>query len=181
MKKFIRYLLYLFVVFLRIYFPMLFFKYHSAYLVILITLLDVVDAEFASNRVLSKEWYQRMDKMLDLWWYIWILTYVIIYYPIFSVYFVGLFIYRLIGHVLMAMGAERRVLLYFPNFFEYLFFLLFFSKAFTILNFLTQGNNFYYSLLVIIIFKLSQEYFLHVKKISIRENILGAKRGWKRE
>ncbi|KKR30351.1 MAG: hypothetical protein UT61_C0008G0007 [Candidatus Woesebacteria bacterium GW2011_GWA1_39_8] len=163
---------------MRIYFPMLFFQYHSPYLVIAIVLFDIVDAEFASNHVLSKEWYQRMDKMMDLWWYFWILTYVVVNYPAYSLLFIGLFVYRFIGHILIVIGVKRSVLIYFPNIFEYLFFLLFFSYTFSSLKLLIRDNNFYLSLTIIILFKFSQEYFLHVRKLSIRETILGLKRGW---
>lgn len=180
MKRLIRYLLYVIVICLRFALPILFFKYHSALMVFLITFLDLVDAEFAGNHVASKAWYQKMDKMLDLYWYAWLLTYVLVFYPSFALLFVGLFIYRLIGHILVISGKDRKVLMYFPNLFEYLFFLLFFSKTFVSLNFLTQGSMLYVSIVILVIFKFCQEYFLHIKKLSIRENVFGLKRDWRK-
>lgn len=168
---------YYFIVFLRIISPFLIFKIPLA-AVIIVTFLDIIDAEFASRKLLTVHQYQIADKSLDTWWYLIAMVFSLFFLKEYSLFLMVLLVYRLMGVLFLHREKDRKKLVFFPNFFENAFFLFFFSTYFKSLNFLIEGRNLYYSLLVVFILKLIQEYWIHVAKISIREDIFKYKRDW---
>lgn len=145
--------------------------------IILSVFLDLIDADFA-HKIISKKLYQLIDKNLDLWWFINIIIYSYFNYPDYKIYLLILFIYRLIGQLIYYFSRNRAVLLFFPNFFEWVFILIFFGKNYYPLI-LNRGTYLTISLIVFII-KIIQEWFLHVADLSIREDFLKIKRQWKK-
>lgn len=169
-------LFYLFIIVLRIICsPLIFFQPVLA--IILSVFLDIIDGDFA-NTVVTKKQYQLIDKNLDLWWFINIMFFISIKYPDLKNYFLFLFIYRLIGQSIFYATKNRGVLLFFPNFFEWIFYLVFIG-----INYypsLLVGQTFYIILALIIIIKIYQEWFLHVADLSLKEIVFKTKRDWKK-
>jgi len=145
--------------------------------IILSVFLDLIDADFA-HRIMSKKQYQFFDKNLDLWFYINIMIFSCINYPDYKIYLFILFIYRLTGQLIYYISKNRGVLLFFPNFFECMFLLIFFG-----INYypsILRGQTFLFILLIIFAIKIFQEWFLHVADLSIREDFFKIKRDWKK-
>lgn len=145
--------------------------------IILSVFLDLIDADFA-YRVMSKKLYQFIDKNLDLWWYINIIIYSFFYYPDYKTYLLILFIYRLIGQLIYYFNRNRRTLLFFPNFFEWIFILIFFGENY--FPSILKDETYLIISLTIFIIKIFQEWFLHFADMSIREDFLKIKRDWKK-
>ena len=138
--------------------------------------LDLIDADFA-HKVVSKKLYQIIDKNLDLWWFINVMIYSYIKYPDYKIYLLILFAYRFLGQLIYYISGNRNILLFFPNFFEWVFFLIFLGKNYY--PSVIAGQTFYSILLVIFFVKIFHEWFLHVADLSIREDFFGKKRQWK--
>ena len=146
--------------------------------IILSVFLDLFDAEFA-HKVVSKKKYELIDKNIDLWFYINIMIYSYLNYPDYKVSLFILFIYRFIGQVIYYLGKNRRILLFFPNFFEGMFILIFLGKNYH--PSIITGQTFYLILFIIFIIKIFQEWFLHIADLSIREDFLKIKkRSWRK-
>jgi len=168
--------MYYFVVLLRILVAPLIFIWPLTS-IILSVFFDLIDADFA-HKVTSKKLYQIIDKNLDLWWFINIMTYSYINYPDYKIYLLILFVYRFIGQLIYYVSGKREVLIFFPNFFEWVFFLIFLGKNYY--PSVIVGQTFYLILLVIFFVKIFQEWFLHVADLSIREDFFKSKRNWRK-
>jgi hypothetical protein len=162
---------------LRILLPLAIFKF-PLFVVITVTFLDAIDGDLASQGVLSKSRYQLMDKLMDNWWYLWALLYSYFALNNFFVFLSILFIYRLVGLGIFLYRKNRSVFMFFPNFFENAFFLFLLTNLFGWRQ-LVSGNNLFYSLIVVFILKLLQEYWLHILRKSFVENVFKFKwRKW---
>ncbi len=148
--------------------------------VILSFFLDVVDIEFASRRVLTLSKYERYDKALDTWWYINVMIFAWFQMPNYRYILLILFVFRTIGEVIFFIKNDRWIFFLFPNFFENIFFLIFFSIYFKPLHFLLSEKYIYFSLSVVIIAKIFQEWWVHIVLISIPEHFFGKKRKWRK-
>ena len=168
--------MYYFVVLLRILVAPLIFIWPLLSIIVSF-FLDLIDADFA-HKVVSKKLYQIIDKNLDLWWFINIMIYSYTNYPDYKIYLLILFIYRVLGQLIYYVSGNRGVFLFFPNFFEWVFFLIFLGKNYY--PSIIAGQTFYLILLAIFFVKIFQEWFLHVADLSIREDFFGKKRSWKK-
>ena len=148
--------------------------------IILSFFLDVIDIEFASRKVLTLSEYERYDKALDLWWYFNVMIFSWFQLPNYRYILLILFIFRTVGENIFFIKNDRRIFFLFPNFFENIFFLIFFSIYFRQLNFLLDKKFVFFSLSVVIIEKIFQEWWVHIAKISIPEHFFGKKRQWKK-
>jgi hypothetical protein len=171
--------MYYFIIFLRIIAAPLIFIWPLP-AIILSFFLDIIDIEFASRNVLTLKEYERYDKALDLWWYLNVMIFSWFYLPNFKLFLLTLFIYRIIGNIIFFFKNDRRIFFLFPNLFESIFLLIFFSLNFTQLNFLLDENYFLFSLLTVTILKILQEWWIHIAQISIPERFFGKKRNWKK-
>lgn len=136
------------------------------------TLFDLVDAEFAAKARLNRHVYQLIDKTVDLYW----LTLTLIYsYANLITYFNLLFIlylYRFTGQILFYFTKKRFFLFVFANYYENVFIVLFFFS---------HSSSVYLLLVLVMILKIIQEWFIHIAKLSIREDFLKlGKRRWKK-
>jgi hypothetical protein len=148
------------------------------FVVVTATFLDMIDGDLASQGVLSKSEYQILDKIMDNWWYLWVLIYSYFQLSNFFVFLFVLFVYRTVGFGLFLYRKNRKVFMFFPNFFENAFFLFFFVNYFG-WHQLISGINLYYSLIVVFLLKLLDEYWLHVLKKSFVEDVFKFKwRKW---
>jgi len=147
--------------------------------VILSFFLDVIDIEFASRKVLNLAEYERYDKALDTWWYLNAMIFSWFYLPSFRLLLLMLFIFRAIGEIIFFVKNDRRIFFLFPNFFENIFFLIFFSINFKQLHFLLDKEYVFLSLSAVIVIKIFQEWWIHIALISIPEHFFGKKRKWR--
>lgn len=168
--------MYYFVVLLRILVAPLIFIWPLLSIIVSF-FLDLIDGDFA-YKVVSKKLYQIIDKNLDLWWFINIMIYSYINYPDYKIYLLILFIYRVVGQLIYYVSGNRKILLLFPNFFGWVFFLIFLGKNYYPL--IITGQTFYLILLVIFFVKIFHEWFLHVANLSIREDFFKSKRNWRK-
>jgi len=146
--------------------------------IVLSLFLDTIDAEFA-HHVVSKHKYQLIDKTLDLWVLIFEMIYGWINLPYFRLLLLFLFIWRLIGTFVFYKSRDRKWLLVFGNFFENIFYLIFFATNFKSLNILLSNQLYFYiSFFILFILKIFQEWFIHVANLSLKELLLGKKRKW---
>ena len=168
--------LYILIIILRIFFSPLIFIWPLLSIIVSF-FLDLIDADFA-HKVVSKRLYQIIDKNLDLWWFINIMIYSYAYYPDYKIYLLILFIYRVLGQLFYYISGNRGVLLFFPNFFEYVFLLIFLGENYY--PSIIIGQTFNFMLLLIFFIKIFQEWFLHVADLSIREDFFKSKRNWRK-
>ncbi|MFA5770135.1 MAG: hypothetical protein WC894_01405 [Patescibacteria group bacterium] len=171
--------LYFFIVILRILSAPLIFIW-PLISIILSFFLDIIDVEFASKGVLTLEKYERYDKALDLWWYITIMAFSWFYLSDYKIILLILFALRIIGSIIFFINNNRKIFFIFPNFFENVFFLIFFSTYFKQLNILLGEKFFYFSIITVITLKIFQEWWIHIAQISIPECFFGKKRNWKK-
>lgn len=147
--------------------------------IIFSTFLDIYDGDYASRGGLSIRTYQLVDKLLDEWWYMWLVIYTWLSMREYWWLLWPLFMYRIFGTVVFFATRKRRILMLFPNVFEYVFYFILAATTFPSWRFLLEGPPFWITLAGITGFKLWHEYFIHVKKISFAHVVFGAKREWK--
>jgi hypothetical protein len=146
--------------------------------IVLQTVLDLIDGEFASKKVTTWKQYQYNDKILDTWWYIWSYIFALVYLPghlgLLSVFF----FYRLLGKFIFIRTHKRYLLFLFPNFFENIFILIFMAKYFN-LNYLLEGQIFFWIVVGNIVFKFFHEWWLHIAQLSFMEVFFKKKKNWR--
>ena len=147
--------------------------------ILLSLFLDIVDADFA-HKIISRIKYQIYDKLIDSWVLFFELILSHLLWPQYNIMMTLLFVWRMIGLSIFLNTKKRKILLVFGNYFENIFFLLFFGTFIEPLNFLIENDLYFYlSLITVIVFKMLQEWFIHIADLSIRENVFGSKRSWK--
>ncbi|MFZ6034789.1 MAG: hypothetical protein ACOYUB_01390 [Patescibacteria group bacterium] len=148
--------------------------------IILSLFLDIIDADFAYH-VITKKQYQVIDKLLDLWVYVFEMIIAWNTLPEFRMVLLALLTWRTIGLALMIMTSNRHILIFFGNYFENIFFLVYFAKNVKGLDFLVSNPTaFWISIAVTVLAKAFQEWFIHVADLSIREDLFKSKRKWKK-
>lgn len=162
--------LYFFIILLRIIFGPLILVFPLPSIILSI-FLDAIDAEFA-HYVVSKKQYQLIDKLLDLWGYVFELIFALIYLN-YKIFLLFLFLWRMIGTVIFYLIKNRKIFFIFANYFENFFLVIFISKYFDVK---TNINLLFF---IAFLTKLFQEWFLHISQKSFREDILKIKRFWK--
>ncbi|MBI4226005.1 hypothetical protein HY612_02725 [Candidatus Roizmanbacteria bacterium] len=106
------------VILLRIIVPFLIFKY-PLLAFILSFLLDSIDGQLFFSSGFRWELYNFTDKLLDLWWYLFIL----IYLQTANVFLLSaiLLIYRMTGIIYILISKKERLYIFFPNVLEWFF------------------------------------------------------------
>lgn len=164
-------------VLLRLIFPLLIFISAPAVTIISV-ILDAFDGEIFKRSGYARPEYSLYDKILDYWWYIWILFYILYIDIPLKGLFIFLFCYRSIGQILFLIFKKGYLLLFFPNIFEYLFFYYLVAKIFNRESVLMNGLYLILALTIISIFKFIQETIVHVKQINFSGVYLGKTTYW---
>ena len=86
----------------------------------------------------------------------------------------------MVGDIIFFLKNDRRIFIVFPNLFENVFYLIFFSLNYKQLNYLLDQDHFLISLTLVILLKIFQEWWIHIAQISIPEDFFGNKRDWKK-
>lgn len=134
---------------------------------------DLIDHEILVRwQKISRHLYQLQDKYLDQYWYLLIIIYLYINQapPIVNIIVISTFLYRVMGQILFVKSKNELYFLIFPNLMEPYFWLYIlypnsFQNPKTLLSWTT----------IILILKLYQEYFIHISKSSLLNNLLGLK------
>ena len=147
--------------------------------VIISFLLDLIDGDIAAYAVSEKN-YQIIDKTVDFWVYTFEMIYAWINFQDFRLLLLALLLWRLVGMVLFYMTSNRRLFIVFGNYFENIFYLIFFGVTVPALNWLVHnGNVYYFAVIAVSIVKFFQEWFVHVAELSVREDVFKSKRKWR--
>ena len=136
---------------------------------ILVLLADLADGEVFRRAFTyqKNDQYQLVDKTLDFYWYIFVLFYSV-RFPIFNL-LLFLFLWRMLGTLLLFVKKDRKYLALFPNIFERLFIVYLLTLAFPSLTFLFEAPALYITLFVLSVITVIREYFLHIREIQLYE------------
>lgn len=131
---------------------------------------DLIDHELLVRwQKIPRQIYQLQDKYLDQFWYLLIIIYLFTSQaPLLIVTLITiLFVYRILGQVLFIKYKEEKYFLLFPNLAEPFFWLwIAYPKSFSNTSSLLTWS------LIILVLKLYQEYFIHISKSSLLNNLL---------
>lgn len=170
---------YLFIINLRIIFAPLILVWPTP-AIILSFFLDMIDAEFAYY-IVTKKQYQLIDKTIDSWVFLFEMILAWQMFINYRSFLLILFLWRMIGTFFFYLTKKRHLLFVFGNFFENIFFVIYFTSIIPGWNLLFNNKPAFYSLLIFVsLIKLFQEWFIHIAGLSIREDIFGKKRKWRK-
>ena len=142
-------------------------------------MLDWVDGELFKRAGYARNQYSFYDKLLDYYWYIWILIYIFANNVPFKDFFVFLFLFRTLGQFLYMKYKKEYLLLLFPNIFEIFFIYYLIVRLFGSYSlFFLSPPILWISLLVILIFVLVREYILHIKQANLSSIFMGRTTYW---
>lgn len=166
----------LIVAILRIFTPALIFVYPTLAAILNIIVLDGVDGLAFSNAGLSHKSYITYDKLIDFWWY----GFIVLFFwtkPLFTIFFL-LFLFRSFGHWISIITRKEIWLFYFPAIIEIYFIGFLIALNFPQLKFFYQGGFIYYSLAFATIIALVREYVIHITRKSVGKVLLGVGPKW---
>ncbi len=171
----------LIVISLRLLLPLLIFRFRitGALIAMAADALDVITITFLNKGEFSS--YHTTDKYLDMY-YLSIEGYVSLAWKntLARRTSIILFIWRVIGFVLFEFLHIRALLFFFPNLFENFFLFYIFNKKFAKKDLVSSKKSLFVILVILLIPKLAQEYFLHVYEAQpwkwFRFHILGMNR-----
>lgn len=138
----------------------------------LAVMLDLWDGLVLRTTIkIERGFYQRLDKVLDLYF----ATIVLLFVwgqPVFFPIFLAFYLWRALGVLVLLITKREGLLLFFPNVIEFLFYLYiacYWKKGFCLF---LDPPAFYYFTAIATGVKIIQEYFLHQCRISLSRTIL---------
>jgi hypothetical protein len=142
-------------------------------------LLDAVDGDIIERFKVNQAWYERWDKLLDLWFYAVLAFFIYSTQPRTEIWYWMLlfFAYRMIGTILFTAFKKEWLLLIFPNIFTGLFLINFLFPTISSWNFIFPSP--YPLLIILIVFGLIKESWIHVLKIDLTDLLTHKKQTWK--
>jgi hypothetical protein len=162
---------------LRIIFGPLIFL--SPLIVTIINLiLDGFDGELFKRGGYARPQYSIYDKILDYWWYVWIIAYVMATDAPAKYLFLILFTYRTIGQILFLIFHEGYILFIFPNIFELVFFYYLGVKLIHIDETYMSGTPLIIATIILSIIAFVRETIVHLKKMNFSSVYLGKTSYW---
>ncbi len=164
--------------FLRIVIPPFIFYNPVITTIVMIPILDNLDGYIASQAKLTRRKYNLYDKLLDYWWYLFILFYMRTT-PLFGIFLV-LFGFRSIAQWISIVTGNEKVFIFFPAVIETYFIGYVISLIFPSLSFLFIGWNQIVPLSIALVASLIREYIIHVRRISVAKLIIGFGPEWKK-
>lgn len=171
--KFYTKLVQLNVIFRLFFGPTIFFFPHIT--AIAAFFLDWIDGELFKRAGYERKQYSFYDKILDYYWYVWIVLYVAQTGFVLKELLLFLFVYRSIGQFLYLKFKKGIILFMFPNIFEILFLVLLFVnplQKWYVVSHITE------TLSLITIFVLIREYVLHIHLANLSGMFTGKTTLW---
>ncbi len=138
--------------------------------------LDHIDCYLSFRAGFSWKQYHLYDKIMDYWWYIFILLFswnIEIRFVI-----VLLFTYRTLGQVISIMTSNEKVLLFFPNALEKYFIFYLFTFVYPQLRNIFHGYQLIFPLLGSLAVGFYVEYLVHIPTSSFHKGIFRKFRTW---
>ncbi len=139
--------------------------------------LDGIDGLIFSWAGVDLNKYEQIDKLLDLYWYFFILAFLFFYPPapfIFKLLMI-FFIWRLIGEILFVLKGKRKILIVFPNLFEAFFWVYIILNKLGQSAFLRSPLSLAVTLSLLIPLKIGHEYLVHQSRFSFLNFVSGKK------
>jgi hypothetical protein len=134
---------------------------------------DLIDHEILVRwQKMSRHLYQLQDKYLDQFWYFLIIIFLFINQapPIVNIIVISTFLYRIVGQILFVKSKNELYFLIFPNLMEPYFWLYILYP-----NSYQNPKSLLNWTIIILTLKLYQEYFIHISKSSLLNNLLNLK------
>ena len=140
--------------------------------------IDAVDGDIMQRLGCKRDWYQRWDKRLDMWFYVFLLVYGWLNFK--EIWFLKLFLltflWRLVGELMFELSGKEWLLLVFLNIFSELFLLrAVFGGVFSF-NFLLPGP--WPAIIGLLLYGLVKEWWIHVGKIDLTDLLTGKRHKW---
>lgn len=139
---------------------------------------DWADGEIFKRAGWSHARYGLIDKILDYYWYIFVLIFIFVRDIPSSSIFLFLYYFRSFGQALFFVTKKKRFFFFFPNIFEILFFFYLISTAFPVLSPFMLFPKILYPIAVIIPLVLFREYVLHIKEANLSWFFTGKTTYW---
>lgn len=103
---------------------------HPVLAILLSQFFDGIDGQIFFNHGHKWKDYNRLDKVLDYWWYIFIVVYSVLHLPAVFPVLLALFLYRTVGQIIGTTFNTDKAYIFFPNIFEWLFVYTIFLQSF---------------------------------------------------
>lgn len=140
-------------------------------------LADWIDGEIFKRANYKRNEYQLIDKLLDTYWYTMALVYLSrIHIQSLGIFSIFLF-FRLFGLIVYIFRKEEWIFIFFPNFFEILFYAYLITAAVPSLD-LFSGPVIYYLIILFSPFVFLREYIIHVKRSNFSGFFTGKTTHW---
>ncbi len=141
-------------------------------------ILDWIDGEFYKRARFRKHTYQMWDKILDYYWYVFIMLFLLADKPPHAMVFIFLFVFRTIGQALFFITRKQIYFFLFPNIFEILFFVFVATLAIPSLGPLLDVPYIYPIFAVVTVIVFIREYVLHIKQMNLSWIFMGKPTYW---
>lgn len=125
---------------------------------------DVIDGELYKRAGYARSTYSIYDKILDYYWYLFILWYIWIHPVPNKMIFIVLFLYRTIGQLLYLVDERDAYLFFFPNLFELFFFVYVLSLQWPQLTNLFYATPLVIMFIILVPIALLREYTIHIQR-----------------
>lgn len=154
------------VIFFRLFFaPFIFISVLWA--ITMSVFLDWMDSELFKRAGYPYSRYNFYDKLLDYYWYIFIIAYVLLKAVPLKGLFLYLFLLRSIGQGLYFLTKKHFFFFLFPNIFEPLFWIYVLTFLFPSLGLFFTYPNIMWLMLILLLIKLFNEYIIHIARVSV--------------
>lgn len=158
------------------------FIFISAWIAFIITfILDWIDGELFKRAGYPHHQYSLYDKILDYYWYTFILIYVFVQSVPGKELLLFLFLFRSFGQIIYFFMKKRVIFFFFPNLFEFYFLFYLLTTSFPKLQPLMYFPKIIYPSIIIVLFVMIREYILHVKKMNLSGLFTGKTTFWIKE
>ena len=128
---------------------------------------DWIDGELFKRAGIKRTIYSYSDKILDYYWYLAVIYYIYLASVPNKEIYLLLFIYRSVGQFWFFFSKNEKILIFFPNIFEILFYFYLFSTKFVILRPVVNSSQIYLLIALLTPIKLVREYFLHIENANL--------------
>jgi len=156
--------------------PLIFFS--PVFATFLNIVLDAFDGELFKRSGYTRPQYSVYDKILDYYWYVWIIFYIIGSNALGKYVFLALFIYRTIGQVLFLLFNKGFILFLFPNIFEKMFYYYLAALLLHKEPILMSPQYLAVATVLCTLFALFIEYIVHIKRVNLSGTYLGKTTYW---
>ncbi|OGD62812.1 hypothetical protein A2160_05605 [Candidatus Beckwithbacteria bacterium RBG_13_42_9] len=140
--------------------------------------VDWLDGEVFKRSGWTHARYDQVDKLLDLYFYAWIMTYILTFNLPPKFLFLFFFALRLLGQLIFYLSKNDKAFFFFPNIYEILFYFYLFTLIIPPLAKYLLFPWLWLTLAIITIIVLIREYVLHIQKANLSWMVFGKITHW---